>query len=145
MGVNKMIYDSRDLTTLSDEMLKNIDKAVMAAAYKIRDNMRQAFLSNSSIYKHKTSNYSHLAEGIEVGKLNNSQVKIHSLGTKDKYDTYKTRFFVGGTIPRTQTKRNGKNIKPYSKGYIQANNAVDIGFSQAENTLTTFINNVLEN
>jgi hypothetical protein len=145
MGVNKFIYDSKDLTTLSDDILKRIDRAVIAAAYKVRDDMRQVFISSSSLYKHKTGNLSHLAEGIEVGKLNNSQVKIHSLGSKDKYDTYKTRFFVGGTIPRTQTKRNGKNIKPYSKGYIQANNAIDIGFSQAEKTLNTFINNVLEN
>lgn len=145
MGTTELIYDTADFRKYSDEMLRRIDRAVLAAAYSIRDDMRQAFLSGSSLYKHKSSNYSDLAEGIAVGKLTDGKVKIHALGTKDKYDTYKTRFFVGGTIPRTQTKRHGMNIKPYSKGYIAANNAVDIGFAQAENTLNTFIKNVLEN
>ena len=144
MGASKLIYDSSDLTHYSDEMIHRIDRAILAAAFHIRDAMRQAFISSSSIYKSHTGDLAKLAEGISVGKLNDSKVKIHSLGTRDNYDTYKTRFFVGGTIPRTQTKRNGKNIKPYTKGYIKPNNAVDTGMTNAESTLNTFIKNVLE-
>ena len=106
--------------------------------------MRNAFISGSSIYKHHTGDISKLAEGIQVGKINDSKVKIHSLGSKNKYDTYKTRFFVGGTIPRTQTKWRGKNITPFTKGYIKANNAIDVGMSNAESTLNNFIKNVIE-
>jgi hypothetical protein len=145
MGAIKYIYDSDDLTTLAEDVKERIDKAVIAAAHHVKDNMRQAFLSGSSLYKYKSSNYANLSKGINVGKLNDGKVKIHALGTRENYDTYKTRFFVGGTIPRTQTKQRGKNIKPYTKGYIRANNAIDVGSQGAENTLTSFIKNVIDN
>lgn len=145
MGAVKYIYDSDDLTTLADDIKERVGKAVIASAHHIKDNMRQAFLSGSSLYKYRTSNYANLAKGITVGRFNNGQVKIHALGTRENYDTYKTRFFVGGTIPRTQTKQRGKNIKPYTKGYIRANNAIDVGSQGAENTLTSFIKNVIDN
>lgn len=145
MGVTQFIYEERDLTRLSDEMLKNIDKAVLAAAFTIRDAARQAFITqSSSIYKHHTGNISKLAAGLMIGKISDSKVKIHSLGSRDFYDSYKTRFFVGGTIPRTQTKRNGKNIKPYTKGYLRANEAIDIGMANANSILNNYINNVLQ-
>jgi len=145
MGAVKYIYNSDDLTTLADDIKERVGKAVIAAAHRVKDNMRQAFLSGSSLYKYRTSNYENLAKGINVGKLNDGKVKIHALGTRENYDTYKTRFFVGGTIPRTQTKRNGKNIKPYTKGYIRANNAIEVGSQTAPNTLITFIKNVIDN
>lgn len=145
MGEIKCTYSGKDLTTLADEMLEGVDRAVMAAAIHVRDNMKQSFLSGSTLYKHGTSKYRNLVDGIRVGKLHDGKVRIHALGGRDNYDTYKTRFFVGGTIPRTQTKQNGKNIKPYTKGYIKANSAIDLGFSGAENILTTFINNVINN
>jgi len=144
MGTSKLIYDSNDLTHYSDEMIKKIDKAILAAAFHIRDNMRQAFISGSSIYKYRTGKLDKLAEGIQVGKMNDSKVKIHALGSKDFYDSYKTRFFVAGTIPRTQTKWRGKNITPFTKGYIKANNAIDTGMSNAASTLNNFIKNVIE-
>lgn len=40
MGRNRLIYDVRNLETASEEMLKKIDRAVLAAAFKIRDEMR---------------------------------------------------------------------------------------------------------
>lgn len=140
----KLIYDSSDLTHYSDEILARIDRAIVAAAFRIRDDMRQAFISSSSLYKYNTSDYKNLAEGIQIGKISNSKIKIHALGTRDYYDSYKTRFFVGETIPRTQTKRNGKSIKPYTKGYIKANNAIDNGMTNAEYTLNQYIKNVIE-
>lgn len=140
----KLIYDSGDLTHYSDEILQRIDRAIVAAAFRIRDNMRQAFISSSSLYKYNTPDYKNLAEGIQIGKISDSKIKIHALGTRDYYDSYKTRFFVGGTIPRTQTKRNGKSIKPYTKGYIKENNAIEKGMTNAESTLNQYIKNVIE-
>lgn len=144
MGKLEKIYDSNDLTHYSDDTKKRIDKAVVAAAFRIRDNIRKVFLTGSSLYKYHTSEYSKLAEGILVGRLNNSKVKVHAMGSRDNYNSYKTRFFVGGTIPRVQTKQGGRSIKPYTKGYIRANNAVDTGTNGGENILDTYIRNVLE-
>lgn len=145
MGKIEYIFNSRDLTTLSEQILGKVDDAVMAAACRIRDNMKQAFKSGSSLYKYGTNKYYALAEGLRVNRLNDGKVRIHALGGVDDYHTYKTRFFVGGSIPRTQTKWQGRSIKPFTKGYIQANDAVDKGFSIAENTLNTYISHVLEN
>lgn len=145
MGGSRIIFDEIDLSTYSADMIKHIDRAVLAAAYRLRDNMRHAFINGSSLYKYGTQKYKKLAEGIEVGRIKDSKVKIHAMGTKAYYDSYKTRFFVGGTIPRTQVKQGGKKIKPYTKGYIKANDAVEKGLSGGEQILTTFINNVLQN
>lgn len=145
MAVIQKIYDSEDLTKYADKILEKVDKAVLASAYAIRDAARSSFSSSTSLYKYHSGNLTKLSEGIMVGKLTNSKVKIHSLGSRDFYDSYKTRFYVGGTIPRTQTKRNGKSIKPYTKGYIRANNAIDIGLTSAGSTLNEYIQNVLDN
>jgi len=142
----QLIYDSSDLTTYAEDMLSRIDDAVVAAAYKIRDNIRQTFINGSNIYKHRTNKINDLAQGINVGKLQDSKVKIHAMGTKDNYHTYKTRFFVGGTVPRTQTKWRGKPLqKPYTKGYIKSLDSIDKGMSGAEGILNTYIQNVLDN
>lgn len=144
--MGRVIYEIRDLETASNEMLNKIDKAVVAAAFKIRDEMRSDFIRDAaSVYKTHTGDINKLAEGIMVGKLRGGAVKIHALGSKDNYDTYKTRFFVGGTIYRTQDKKLGRSIKPYSKGFITALNSVDKGMETAENTLNQFINNTLNN
>lgn len=145
MGRQRMIYSDIDLDNITKDMLQGIDRAVVAAAIKIRDDMRTSFKSSGSLYKHRTEKYDELADGIMIGKLQNSQVKIHAMGSKEKYNTYKTRFFVGGTTYRKQDTKQGKSIKPYSKGYIAANDAVDKGLVQAENTLNTYISHVLNN
>lgn len=140
----QIVYDSMDLSNASEEILKDIDKALLAAAFKIRDEMRSYFVQSKGQYKHSTSNYNHLDEGIMVGKLNNNTVKIHALGNNQKNsDLFKTRFFVGGTKYRTQVQKNGKPIKSFSKGYIESNDAVDKGKSNAQNILNNFINNTL--
>jgi len=137
MGKTKLIFDTRDLGELSDEMLKGIDRAVVAAAFTIRNEMRDEFRKGSSMYKYGTEDYANLTSGIMVGKLRNSTIKVHSLGSPDNYDTYKTRFFVGGTTYR-------KN-KSGNKGYIKSNEAVDKGLRNAEDTLNNYIKNVLDN
>ena len=145
MGRQKVIYEVRDLEKVTSDMLKGIDKALLAAAFKIRDNMRNEFLHGKSLYKHSTSEYSKLANGIMVGKLKDGQVKIHALGNKEDYNSYKTRFFVGGTRYRKQTQKAGESIKPYTKGFIKSNEAVDKGISGGQQILNNFIGNVLNN
>lgn len=142
--MGRLIYSERDLTLASEEILERIDRAVLATAFRVRDNARSEFIKNRSNYKYSTNNYDELSEGIMVGKLKNGTVKVHSLGSPNKYNTYKTRFFIGGTNNRTQTSRNGKNIKPSNKGYIKANDAIDKGVEGAQETLDRYINNILK-
>lgn len=142
--MGKLIYSERDLTLASDEMLKKIDKAVLATAFRVRDNARSEFIKNRNNYKYSTNNYDELSEGIMVGKLKDDTVKVHAMGSPAKYNTYKTRFFIGGTTHRTQTSRNGNNIKPSNKGYIKANDAIDKGVEGAQETLDRYINNILK-
>ncbi len=146
MGKTRLIFDTYDIEKASQEMLKNIDKAIVASAFRIRDEARRIFISGSSIYKTHTSghNYKDLSKGIMVGKLKDSQIKIHSLGASDNAHTYKTRFFVGGTQYRKQNKINGKAVKAYQKGYIKANDTIDKAMSIADTTLNKYIKNAIE-
>lgn len=126
------------------DLLAKIDKAVVAAACKVRDDAKKAFMANKSQYKYATKNYDALASGIMIGKLKGDAIKVHALGNNQKgSNTYKTRFFVGSTIYRTQTKQQGKSIKPYTKGYIKGNDAIDKAVNSNGNTLNQYINNVL--
>lgn len=137
MAKNKLIFDTRDLESASQEVLEKVDKALVAAAFKIRDEMRDEFLKSQSNYKYNTSEYKKMAQGIMVGRLNNSQIKIHALGNKVNDGTWKARFFVGGTTYRKNNKGN--------KGYIKSNEAVDNGLTNAESILNSFIKNTLDN
>lgn len=137
MAKNKLIFDTRDLETASQEVFEKVDKALVAAAFKIRDEMRDEFLKSQSNYKYNTSEYKKMAQGIMVGRLNDSQIKIHALGNKANDGTWKARFFVGGTTYRKNNKGN--------KGYIKSNEAVDNGLTNAENILNSFIKNTLDN
>ena len=143
MGRKRLIYDTRDLQNASKEILAKVDKALVAAAFRVCDSIRSIFKDSSSLYKYSTESYFKLAEGIKVGKLQNSQIKIHALGSRDNPESYKTRFFVGGTKYRIQSKRAGLNIKPFTKGYIKANDAVEHGIANAESILDNYIKNVL--
>ncbi len=146
MGKTRLIFDTYDIENASQEMLNNIDRAIVASAFKIRDIARQIFIGSSSIYKTHTSghNYKALAKGIMVGKLKSSQIKIHSLGISNNPHTYKARFFVGGTQYRKQTKIKGKAIKPYQKGYIKPNETIDKAMANADTTLINYIKNAIE-
>ena len=137
MARNRLIFDTRDLETASKEILEKVDRALVAAAFKIRDEMRDEFIKAQSNYKYNTSEYKKMAGGIMVGRLNDSQIKIHALGHKENDSTWKARFFVGGTTYRKNNKGN--------KGYIKSNEAVDSGLNNAENILNSFIKNSLDN
>ena len=146
MGRTRLIFDTYNIEKASKEMLKNIDDAIIATAFKLRDEARQIFINSSSIYKTHSSghNYRDLAQGIMVGKLRSSQIKIHSLGASDNQHTYKTRFFVGGTQYRRQTKMKGKAVKPYQKGFIKPNETIDKAMNDADTTLNNYIKNAIE-
>ncbi len=147
MGRTRLIFDTYDIEKASSEMLRNIDKAVVASAFKIRDEARQIFINSSSIYKTHSSGHSYrdLASGIMVGKLQTSQIKIHSLGNRSNNHSYKTRFFVGGTQYRKQNKMKGKALsKPFQKGYIKANDTIEKAMDGADTTLNNYIKNAIE-
>lgn len=132
----RIIYDTRDLENASAEMLKGINRALVAAAFKIRDEMRDEFRKLQGQYKYATSDYYKMSEGIMVGKLDNGSIKIHALGHKENDGTWKARFFVGGTVYRKNNKGN--------KGYIKSNSAIDNGMKNADNILNNFIKNAID-
>ena len=143
--MERLIFDTRDIETVSKDILSSIDRAVVAAGFAIRDEMREQFKKDSSsAYQSHTGDIEHLANGIMIGKLKNGQLKLHALGSKEDYETYKTRFFVGGTIYRTQNQKLGQNIKPFTKGYIKAIDSVDRGMANGENILTEYIRNAID-
>lgn len=133
--MGKIVYSTRDLENATSEMLKGVNKALVAAAYKICDEMREEFRKSQSKYKYGTEDYYKLASGIMVGKLDNGKIKIHALGHSDNDGTWKARFFVGGTSYRENSKGN--------KGMIKSNDAVDKGLEKGQNILNNFINNAL--
>ena len=137
MPKHRLIFSERDLSTASEEILKKVDRAVLAAAFKIRDEMRSQFKKDITLYKYATRDYYKMAEGIMVGKLSNSKVKIHSFGSKQNDGTWKARFFVGSTTYRNNNKGN--------KGFIKANEAVDDGLRNGNQILSTYIKNTIDN
>lgn len=135
--MGRAIYDSRDLSTVGQEILDSIDSAILAAAYKVRDQGRQVFIQQGGIYKHHDANkYNALAGGIMVGKLKKDHtVTVHALGANTTgSNLWKTRFFVGGTIERAI---------PHSKGMIAKNEAVDKGANNAQSILDEYVNNAI--
>lgn len=130
------IYDSRDLTTASDEILASIDRAVMATAFAVRDQARQVFIADGpSNYPHyRSEHFIPLAEGIMVGRLKkNHSVVVHALGDNKDQHLWKTRFFVGGTVPRT------------NRGILKKIDSVHKGAEGGEAILTQYINNAINN
>ena len=133
--MGKIVYSTRDLENATAEMLKGVNMALVAAAYKICDEMRDEFKKSQPQYKYGTEDYYRLAQGIMVGKLDNGRIKIHALGHSENDGLWKARFFVGGTTYRENSKGN--------KGLIKSNDAVDKGLSKGQNILNNFINNAL--
>ena len=141
----KLIYDTDEFTNISNGMLQKVNKAVVAAAIKIRDDIRQTFVSDAkALYKHHTGEIAHLTSGIMIGKDNGGSIKIHALGCNEYYDSYKTRFFIGGTRYRTQKKVNGKPIKPFTKGYITATDTLNRVVNNSGAILSNYINRALQ-
>lgn len=106
--------DTKDLENASQQMMVEIDKGILEAAYKIRDKVRDKFVNNSNNYDIRS-----YAEGILLGVFSNHKVKLHAMGYNDpQKKTYKTRFFEGGTITR-ETKKGA------NRGHIKAVNSME--------------------
>lgn len=133
--MGKVVYSTRDLENATADMLKGVNMALVAAAYKICDEMREQFKKSQSQYKYGTPDYYKLAQGIMVGKLEDGKIKIHAFGHTENDGTWKARFFVGGTAYRSNSKGD--------KGMIKANEAIDKGLSNGQNILNNFISNAL--
>ena len=85
----KIIHDTSEMRGFYPGLKKGVDRAVVAAAFKIRDTARTTFNSSRSLYKHATKKYKHLSEGINVGKFDETSetIKVHALGSKEDKDT----------------------------------------------------------
>lgn len=138
------IYDTEEIQQYTVKQLAKIDKALVAAAYTIRDNARQAFVNNG-----KYKGIGVLSEGIMLGRLVKnggvSSITVHGFGYNDtKKQTYKTRFFILGTLDRQVKKRNGTTLKqPYSIGNIERLDSIENAMKGADNTLISYIRNAL--
>ena len=139
MGGNVIIFDTKGFENATENIKKAVDKAIIAAAYRIRDNMRSSFKKSVSQYKYATPDYYRLAEGIEVGKYKKDEISVHALGHAENDGTWRTRFFVGGTVYRKN--KSGKG----SKGFIKANSAVEMGANNAEMIVNSFIKTAIDN
>lgn len=143
--MGKLIYNTEELESITQETKERINKAIVAAAIRIRDDIRKSFLTDSkSLYKHHIGDISHLISGIMIGKDKGGSIKIHALGNKNDGDSYKTRFFVGGTKYRRQTKKTGQSIKPFTKGYIKATDSLNKVVDNSEHILNNFVKKAID-
>ena len=142
--MGRRIYSEIDVRNVEKELLGKLNKSVMAAAFTIRDNMRAEFKKDGTKYKYHTSKFDRMAEGINVGKMRNGTVVIHAMGNRENDGTWKTRFFVGGTKIRKQSKENGKRLEhPYTKGYLSSLDSVEKGMRDAQQILNTYVEHVI--
>jgi hypothetical protein len=143
--MERLIYNSEELETFSKDTIERINKAVVASAIRIRDIIRSTFLRDaSSLYKTHNGNISHLTSGIMIGRDQGGSIKIHAMGNKEDYDSYKTRFFIGGTRYRRQTKRKGKPIKPFTKGFIKPTDSLVKVMETSEPILINYIKRAID-
>ena len=135
------IYSTKQFEQASLKQLEHIDKALVAAAYRIKDNAQSLFINNGR-YK----NLEPLKEGIMLGRLQNSQIKLHAFGYDDEAkQTYKARFFVGGTKERVNKKPIGNHKKPLTKGQIEPLDTIDKATQGGESILDNYIKQALRN
>lgn len=129
------VYASEALEQASIEQLKQIDKALVAAAYAMRDKARKLFVSNAKGY-----NLQSLQDGVMLGRLRHgndgvTSVTLHAFGNNTNKNSYKARFFVGGAYHRqTRSQRY--------RGSIEALNTIENALDQG--TLDDYINNVIK-
>lgn len=143
--MEKLIYDAEELVNYGKDTKDRINKAVVASAIKIRDNIRSTFISDAtSLYKHHKGNIAHLITGIMIGKDQGGSIKIHALGNKSDSSSYKTRFFIGGTKYRKQERRLGKPIKPFTKGFIKPTDTLVKVVEKSNPILTNYIKKAID-
>lgn len=135
------IYSTEEFENATLDQLKKIDKALVAAAYRIKDNAQEMFINNG-----KYQNLAPLKDGLMLGKLENSSIRLHAFGYNDAAkQTFKARFFVGGAENRFTKSRKGSNTRPLSRGSIQALDTIDRVTSGSEGILDNYIRTALNN
>ena len=133
IGISSQIFDATQKMTAAQQ--QKIEKALVAAAYAMRNNARKQFSHNSPGY-----NISSLQDGIMLGPLRSadgvSTITIHAMGNPSIKKTWKARIFAGGAYHR-RTKGRGRN-----RGTIQDLKTISKSIDQ--NVLNTYINNVIK-
>lgn len=143
--MEKLIHNVEEMADYCKDTKERINKAVVASAFQIRDNIRRTFVSDAkSLYKHHKGNIARLTSGIMIGKDQGGSIKVHAMGIRSDTESYKTRFFIGGTKYRRQEKRLGKPIKPFTKGYIKATNTLVDVVSNSNTILTNYIKKAID-
>lgn len=93
--MERLIYDTADFNGINAQTIQKVNRAVVAAAIKIRDDVRQTFVSDAqSLYRHHTGNIENLTTGIMIGKDRGGSIKIHAMGSREDYESFKTRFLL---------------------------------------------------
>lgn len=142
--MERLIYDTADFNGINAQTIQKVNRAVVAAAIKIRDDVRQTIVSDAqSLYRHHTGNIENLTTGIMIGKDRGGSIKIHAMGSREDYESFKTRFFIGGTKYRTQEKRNGRPIRPFTKGYIAPTDTLNRVVNSSGAILSNYIQRAL--
>lgn len=134
IGISSQILDKTQKLSVAQQ--QKIEKALVAAAYTMRNNARKQFSHNSHGY-----NISSLQDGIMLGPLRSvadgvSTITIHAMGNPSIKKTWKARIFAGGAYHR-RTKSRGRN-----RGTIQDLKTISKSIDQ--NILNTYINNVIK-
>lgn len=133
IGISSQIFDTTQKMTAAQQ--QKIEKALVAAAYAMRNNARKQFTHNGHGY-----DISSLQDGILLGSLRVadgvSSITIHAMGDSSIPKTWKARIFAGGAYHR-RTKGKGRN-----RGTIEDLKTITKALNQ--NILDTYINNVIK-
>lgn len=94
------VYTSEAIQDASIAQLGMIDKALVAAAYRMRDDARKLFVFNRKGYQVQP-----LEDGIMLGRLKktpdgSTSITLHAFGNNTNRNSYKARFFAGGAYHR---------------------------------------------
>lgn len=101
------ISTAESIENASINQLRQIDKALVAAAYKMRDNARRLFSDNDKGYQ-----ISSIADGIMLGRLRRDttgiSITLHAMGNASNKKSWKARIYAGGAYHR-RTRNKGLN------------------------------------
>lgn len=129
------ISASEAIEKASFSQLKQIDKALVAAAYKMRDNARRLFTSNDKDYQ-----IASIADGIMLGRLRKdaagTTITLHAMGNASNPKSWKARIFAGGAYHR-RTRNRGRN-----RGSIEDLKTIEKSTDQR--ILDSYINNAIK-
>lgn len=117
--MERLIYDTADFNGINAQTVQKVNRAVVAAAIKIRDDVRQTFVSDAqSLYRHHTGNIENLTTGIMIGKDRGGSIKIHAMGSREDYESFKTRFLLV-VLNTERKKREMGDLSDHSQRDIQ--------------------------